>query len=183
MVIPTILHQLLLKNSIGQMSTVPCEKIIHPVNNHKRQMGCVRISLRGQSEQLDDVGLKQMQILWNGKLGNALQVGKPSPGCGTVSARTFVHGKCGCEQAIKRPLLVPPIVSGCLVDGDGWLAARMSGQVAGDGRLNVNGLHCSRLPRQCGSVEWTLNAGYKPQPISPGGFIARFRSLFFETGE
>ena len=53
-------------------------------------------------------------------------------------------------------VLIPPLVRHRLVRGHRLLAAGIRGQVAGNGRFDVNGLHLPRLARQNGSVEWVL---------------------------
>jgi hypothetical protein len=57
-VVAAIIYQLFLKHSVGQMSAVPSEKIIHPMEDCESQMGCVYKCFLRKLKKLDYVSLK-----------------------------------------------------------------------------------------------------------------------------
>jgi len=77
-VIVAILDQLLLEDGVGQMSAVPREKVVHPVNDCESQMGSVGERLLGELKEPDDVVFKQVQIFRDRKFWDLGKIREPT---------------------------------------------------------------------------------------------------------
>jgi hypothetical protein len=140
-----IIKKLLLKNGVGKVSAVPCQKIVHPVQNGQPKMRCIRVGFWRQAEQTDDFLLKFCKPLRNVQNRDAGQVWHPPGGSTGIASTGLIRGEDRHVEAKTRPLVIPLVMRGQLIHSDLRLAAGVCGQVARNRGLNVNRLHSNRL--------------------------------------
>jgi len=73
-VVSAILDQLLLKDGVRQVSAVPCEKVVDPVDDYESQMGSICDRFLRKSKKPDEVIFQQVQILWDGEFRDLFEI-------------------------------------------------------------------------------------------------------------
>lgn len=127
--------------SIGEVGTVPRQEVVHQVQNGQGEMRSISGRARRQTEQLDDVAFNAWQLRWNVQFGDALQKLHASRCRPRITTASLIKREHGSVEAEPAALVLPPLMRRVLVSGNGWLAAWVCCQVAGDRRLDVTRLH------------------------------------------
>lgn len=80
MMIAAKIEKFLLQNSIGEMGAVPCQKVIHLMNDCRTKMRSIGSSPCRKLEELNQLILQNSEISWNVECRDTLQCSKPLPG-------------------------------------------------------------------------------------------------------
>lgn len=80
MMIAAKIEKFLLQNSIGEMGAIPCQKVIHLMNDCQTKMRSIGSSPCRKLEELNQLILQNSEISWNVECWDTLQCSKPLPG-------------------------------------------------------------------------------------------------------
>jgi hypothetical protein len=140
-VVRAILIKRLLKSRVRKMGAIPCQQIVHPVNNREGNMRRVHLSLLGQLQQLDDGIGQRLNFGGDLKFRDADHRPQSLGGRRDITFGHFGADRNRREETKPRPLAIPPLLRDPLMRFHRLLMAAVRSQVAGNRRLNVNRLH------------------------------------------
>ena len=139
-----VFKECFLKRGVCHVGAVPCQQIVHAMNNREGDMGGIHLRFGRELKNLHNGVRKWLNLCRDLQLGYVGHHFQAPRGCGGVSFGNLCADGNRRVEAKPHPLLIPPLLGHPLMRRHRLLMAAVSRQVAGNRRFNVNRLHGTR---------------------------------------